>query len=228
MTMGEFSSPACILQFPFSSTHDLLINCLTPMGTHRHTSISRVRIPFHHHIHAAKITGSVATTTTKGRCQSRWYLRVQYSPQFSTNRCGNERGAIISVLSGTTAWNSNLWIVSEKSLRSGTVVKESTLTMFCLAAPGSPITIEFSQDGQTKTVVVQQRPINPGSLRIMVPPFEEAPDYCLFAGLCVMPLRATMLLPFHSCFEPCPHANVGSLCLSYPLLFPGICRPFPY
>ena len=57
-------------------------------------------------------------------------------------------------------------------------------------ATDTDIRVEFTQNSQRMEVQVRQQPMAPGSLRTMSPPFEEKPDYCLFGGLCVMPLRA--------------------------------------
>ena len=50
--------------------------------------------------------------------------------------------------------------------------------------------VEFTQEGQRREISVRQEALCPGSMRIMSPPFEAKPDYCLFGGLCVMPLLA--------------------------------------
>lgn len=90
------------------------------------------------------------------------------------------------------------------------------------------VLVEFTQSGQQTEIRVKQRPLAPGSLHTMSPPFEAKPDYCLFGGLCVMPLRANHAAAFALMFRSMGTKQREANVLVVSAVMPGYTQGIPF
>ena len=90
------------------------------------------------------------------------------------------------------------------------------------------VVVEFTQGGQKRDVRVRQAPLAPGSLRIMSVPFEAKPDFCLFGGLCVMPLRANHTAAFPLMFKSMSTKQREANVLVVSAVMPGYMQGIPF
>lgn len=93
---------------------------------------------------------------------------------------------------------------------------------------GESIQIEFAHGGNTQQITTTQEPLNPGSLCTMAPPFGDKPEFLLFGGLCVMPLRANHRELFPALFEAISSRAREVEVLVVSAVMPGYMQAIPF